>query len=98
MDEAAFMAEVEAVERRRPGLSMLHAALLVALREGVARDTRTFAKVFGVAHALVLRAASDLADELVAITGLDARTQRTRLELTGAGRAIATGEPQPLAA
>lgn len=98
MDEAGFMAEVEALADRRPGLTMLHAAMLVALREGIARDTRTFAKVFGVAHALVLRAASDLAGDLVAITGRDARTQRTRLELTAAGRDLATGEPQSLAA
>lgn len=98
MDEAGFMAEVDALAERRPGLTMLHAAMLVALREGIAADTRTFAKVFGVAHALVLRAASDLADEFVAITGRDPRTQRTRLELTAEGHALAAGETQPLAA
>ena len=98
MDEAGFMAEVESLAERRPGLSMLHAAMLVALREGIATDTRTFAKVFGVAHALVLRAVTDLAGDLVAIAGRDPRTQRTRLELTAAGRALVSDEGRPLAA
>ena len=100
MDETRFMAEVEAVERGGPGLSMLHAGLLVALREGVAADTRSFAKVFGIAHALVLRAANELSDEhaLVEETGRDSRTQRARLALTAAGRRLFERASQPIAA
>ena len=100
MDEAAFMAEVEAVERRAPELPLLHAGLLVALREGVAADTRSFANLFGVAHALVLRAANDLVEQygLVVETGRDARTQRARLALTAAGLDLFGVAPEPIAA
>lgn len=39
----------------RHGLSPLAAGILVASHCGAAQDSRTFARVFGVAHALVLR-------------------------------------------
>lgn len=84
----AFMAQVEALVAKAPGLAPLHAALLIAVGEGVAGDTRSFAKVFGVAHALALRAASELEDRFVSLTERNARTQRTRLALTDAGRAL----------
>ena len=89
-DEAGFMAEVEAIIARAPDLSPLDAGVLAALDQDVARDSRTFAKLFGVAHALVLRAVSELADGsgLVAVDSRDARTQRTRLALTPAGRQL----------
>ncbi|WP_020180665.1 hypothetical protein [Methylopila sp. M107] len=100
MDETAFMAEAEAVAGRLPGLSMLEAGLLVAMREGIAADTRSFSNLFGVAHALVLRVVNDLSDDrrLVTETGRDARTQRTRLALTDAGRRLFEAQPEPLAA
>ena len=94
-DAGAFMAAVESLVGRAPELSPLDAGLLAALRMGVAGDTRAFARVFGVPHALVLRATSELADEfgLVAVTGRDPRTQRTRLELTDAGARLLEGAP-----
>ncbi|WP_271166976.1 hypothetical protein [Hansschlegelia plantiphila] len=100
MDEAdAFMAEVEAIVARAPELSPLHAAVIAALDQGVASDSRTFAKVFGVAHALTLRAISDLSDGfgLIEETARDPRTQRARLALTEAGRRLVP-HPAPIAA
>lgn len=91
MSEAdIFLAEVEAIVARDAALTPLHAAVLAALHKRIAADTRTFAKIFGVAHALVLRAVSDLSDglRLVEETGRDARTQRARLALTEAGRRL----------
>ena len=94
MSEAdAFMEQVSEIAARDPRLTPLHAAVLAALGIGAAADTRSFAKVFGVAHALVLRTVSDLADGfgLVSETGRDARTQRARLALTEAGRRLIRG-------
>jgi len=89
MGEAdAFMADVEALCAKAPGLAPLHAALLIAVGEGIAGDTRAFSKVFGVAHALALRAASELDDRFVTLTDRNTRTQRTRLALTDAGLAL----------
>ncbi|GLK78979.1 hypothetical protein [Methylopila turkensis] len=94
-DERAFMAAVEAMVEAAPGLTPLHAGVLTALGAGVAGDSRSFAKVFGLAHALVLRAVSDLADELglVSVAARDARTQRAKLALTEAGRRLVAAAP-----
>jgi len=99
-DETAFMAAVEAVAEAAPGLTPLHAGLVTALGAGVAADSRSFAKVFGLAHALVLRAVADLADDLglVAVAARDARTQRTKLTLTDAGRMLYGAAERPRAA
>jgi len=55
-DPAAFL---ERVELLRAGagrdLTPLAAAILLASHEGAAADSRSFARIFGVAHALVLR-------------------------------------------
>jgi hypothetical protein len=98
-DEAAFMAEVEAIVARAPELSLLDAALIAALDQGIASDSRSFARIFGVAHALVLRAVSDLEDRFGFVHAVerDARTQRTRLALTEAGRRLGTWR-EPIAA
>lgn len=89
-DEAAFMAQVEAISARDRRLTTLDAAVLAAVGLGIAPDSRTFARIFGVAHALALRAIADLADGygLIAETARDPRTQRARLSLTDAGRAV----------
>ncbi|GLK78214.1 hypothetical protein GCM10008171_34680 [Methylopila jiangsuensis] len=99
MDEQGFMAAVEALERAEPALTPLHAGLVTALGAGVAGDSRGFARLFGLAHALVLRAANDLADDLklVQVDARDPRTQRLRLSLTEAGRRLFAAAPQPAA-
>ncbi|GLK85622.1 hypothetical protein [Ancylobacter defluvii] len=85
-----FMHEVTALVADQPELSPLDAGVLVALVHGVASDTRSFARLFGIAHALVLRAASELEDRfgLVATEHLLAKTQRRRLVLTEVGHLL----------
>lgn len=96
-DADAFMAQVETLTARAPDLAPLHAALLLAIANGIAADTRAFARRFGVAHALALRAVAELEDRFLRSGTRDPRTQRTRLSLTDAGRAL-TGAHAAMAA
>ncbi len=50
-----FLLLVEERQAKDPRLTALQAALIVGAEEGIARDSRTFARLLGVAHALVLR-------------------------------------------
>ncbi|KAA0124235.1 hypothetical protein CIW48_07855 [Methylobacterium sp. P1-11] len=78
-DEAAFVAALDRVSAARSDLDPLAAGLLAALDLGLPGDSRAFARTFGVAHALVLRALAGLEEAgLVAVTARDGRTQRTR--------------------
>ncbi len=72
------------------GLSPLSAGILAALDLGLARDSRTFARVFDIAHALVLREYTTLIEDLgfLAIQRRDERTQRLFPALTDKGRAL----------
>jgi DNA-binding transcriptional ArsR family regulator len=79
MTDVAFIGTVEALCERCPELSRLEAGLLAAPHLGLAPDTRSFARIFDVAHAHVLRALTRLDEAgLVEVTGRDPRTQRTR--------------------
>lgn len=60
MTEAMLDAEVERL--MTGGLAPLSAAILAASRLGIAKDARSFARIFGVAQALVLREVALLAD------------------------------------
>lgn len=62
MTEDRFLAAVERLTAA--GLTPLGAAILVAVEMGIARDSRSFARIFGVAHALVLREGAVLAHDL----------------------------------
>ncbi|MEA1833864.1 hypothetical protein U8607_17395 [Methylobacterium durans] len=88
-----FLAETDRIADLRPDLALLEAGILAGLRLGLAADSRTFARIFGVAHALVLRALATLAGPaaLLALAGRDARTQRTRYGLSPAGEALLGG-------
>lgn len=97
IDAEAFLAEVGTL-CERTALEPLHAALLLAVAEGVAEDTRAFSKRLGVAHALSLRAATDLDGEYLRVVERNSRTQRARLALTNAGRAAVSGGMERLAA
>ncbi|QUS37000.1 hypothetical protein [Falsirhodobacter algicola] len=55
MEGADWTARIDAIERA--GQSRLGAVILMAAQAGMAGDSRTFARRFGVAHALVLREA-----------------------------------------
>lgn len=99
LSESEFLASVENLCTEVPWLSAIGASILLALEFEIASDTRTFARVFGIAHALVLRELNALADDHGAVTILecDARTQRTSYELTGIARPLVTGRTRPQA-
>ncbi|WP_426238535.1 hypothetical protein [Pararhizobium sp. DWP1-1-3] len=88
--EAEFLARVDAMRAQDPVLSPLTAGIVAAVFVGIATDSRTFAKLFGIEHALVLREINQLSgpDAPVEITRRDARTQRTYLKLTVKGEAL----------
>ncbi|MGG2477643.1 hypothetical protein ACNVD4_19920, partial [Rhizobium sp. BR5] len=52
-------------------------------------DSRSIAKRLGLAHALVLREITSLSPRFLRVTKRDARTQRSFLEATTEGRALA---------
>lgn len=81
-DAQAFVALTDRLVAAAGGaLSPLAAGILAALDLGLAADSRTFARLFGIEHALVLREVTTLAEEpaLVGIARRDARTQRVWL-------------------
>lgn len=83
VDEAAYLALVERIADRDPSLSALAAGLLAAAQMGLVKDSRSFAQGFDVAHALVLRALTELvAAGRIAIVQRDARSQRTIFSVT----------------
>jgi hypothetical protein len=79
VSDGAFMAAVEQVLQVYPDLSKLQAAVVAADEMDIAHDGRSFARIFGVAHALVLRQvnALDEAGALLRITKREPRTMRT---------------------
>ncbi|MFK0684180.1 hypothetical protein SD208_07650 [Ochrobactrum sp. BD67] len=85
--EAEYMALVDALLTASSSLSGLGAGIIAALALDIASDSRTFARLLGVAHALVLREISLLGQDqgYVRIRQRDSRTQRTRYELNAAG-------------
>jgi hypothetical protein len=82
-----FLTFAEAVRTRDTTLSPLAAGIVVAISKGIANDSRTFARLFGIAHALVLREINLLCgpEAPIEIIRRDARTQRTHLKLTVKG-------------
>lgn len=93
--EAEFLTRVDAIRAQDPLLSPLVAGIVAAVSIGIATDSRTFAKLFGIAHALVLREINQLTgpDAPIEITRRDARTQRTHLKLTVKGEALCRLNP-----
>lgn len=89
--EEAFLQIVDNVRVQVPGLSPLAASVLAALHLEIFRDSRTFARLFGISHALVLREVTGLSGDaapLVTIVNRNTRTQRTELALAAAGALI----------
>ena len=90
-DAETFLAETDTIAALRPDLSLLEAGLLAGLHLGLAADSRSFARIFGVEHALVLRAVEGLTGAtLLTVTARDGRTQRTRYAASAAGSAMLT--------
>jgi hypothetical protein len=55
-----FLSLVAELQAKDPRLTSLQAALIVAAEVGIALDSRSFARLLGVAHALVLRELNSL--------------------------------------
>jgi hypothetical protein len=74
-----FLACVARLQAEVPHLTAIQAGLLAAFHLGIARDSRTFARKLGLAHALVLRELNAVAEPggLLRIEQRDARTMRT---------------------
>lgn len=72
----SLVAERQAMDLR---LTSLQAALIVAAEQGIALDSRSFARLLGVAHALVLRELNALLemDGPLRIVKREARTLRS---------------------
>ncbi|WP_422718082.1 hypothetical protein [Falsochrobactrum tianjinense] len=90
MEEAEYMALVDLLEAASGKISRLGAGIIAALALDIASDSRSFARLLGVAHALVLREVALLGEEgsYIAIRQRDARTQRIRYELSRAGERL----------
>jgi hypothetical protein len=87
----AFLEIVDNARAQAPELSPLAAAILAALHLEICHDSRTFSRLFGISHALVLREITGLSGDaapLVTIVSRNARTQRTELALSAAGAQI----------
>jgi hypothetical protein len=91
-DSDLFMSRVEAVlEGEAPRISPLGAGIVVAIDMGIT-DSRSFSRLLGVEHALVLREIAGLSgpDGFVTVTGRHPKTLRTALALSDRGRAVLT--------
>lgn len=76
--EALYLAEVERQCEADPMLSPLGAGILAGLALHVAQDSRSFARLLGIEHALVLREVEQLAAAgRLIVTKRDPRTSRT---------------------
>jgi len=78
-----FLALVVAAQGRDNRLTPIQAGLLVAADLGIARDSRTFARMLGIAHSLVLRELNALAERegMLQIVKRDLRTMRVHYTL-----------------
>ncbi|WLD98127.1 hypothetical protein PX860_06430 [Agrobacterium leguminum] len=87
---AVFMAAVERVhESASRALTATGAAILLSVYLNIAADSRSIANRLGLAHALILREITALSPRFVQVTKRDARTQRSFLEATEEGQALA---------
>jgi len=77
-----FLALVAAAQEKDPALTSIQAAIIVAVELDIAKDSRNFAKVLGIEHALALRELNALADrDMVIVQKRDPRTLRTFYQL-----------------
>ena len=86
-DSNLFMSRVDALLREETlQVSALGAGIVVAIDMGIA-DSRSFSRLLGVEHALVLREIADLSgpEGLIQVTGRQPKTLRTSLALSDRG-------------
>lgn len=80
--EERYWAEVERQREADASISPLAAGILAGVVLGVAHDSRSFARLLGIEHALVLREVEWLFDaERLICIGRDERTSRTAYAL-----------------
>ncbi|MGE7368751.1 hypothetical protein ACQKKX_06705 [Neorhizobium sp. NPDC001467] len=83
-DPERFLTLVAAEQGRDPTLTSIQAAMVVAARLGIAGDSRSFARILDIEHALTLRELNALADRGdIIILKRDERTLRTFYRLAG---------------
>ncbi|MGF9564782.1 hypothetical protein [Neorhizobium sp. JUb45] len=82
-----FLALVATAQEGDPALSSIQAAIMVAADLGIASDSRSFARILGVEHALAIRELNALAErgDVITIVKRDARTLRTFYKRLGIG-------------
>lgn len=89
ISEEMFLGRVTELCAADPSLSSIGASVLLALHFGICGDTRTFSRIFGIEHALVLRATTELSEaHLLTLLDRNPRTQRTTVALTDASTAL----------
>ncbi|MBO9195388.1 hypothetical protein J5277_14870 [Rhizobium sp. 16-449-1b] len=78
-DVETYFDLVADLQRKDRDLSPLQAGILAAADLDIATDSRTFSRMLGIAHALVLRELNALEERAVGlrVTKRDARTMRT---------------------
>ena len=89
-DSQVFMSRVDALlQEEAAQISPLAAGIIVAVDMGIA-DSRSFSRLLGVEHALVLREVAHLSgpDGLVTVTGRHAKSLRTSLALSARGEML----------
>lgn len=81
-DAEFFLYLVERTITNHPQLNPVQGAILVAAQQELAHDSRTFARLFGMAHAIVLRELNALVQstDLLTVTKRDAPTMRTHYQ------------------
>ena len=96
-DAELFLSLVAGMQARDSRLTPLQAALIVAAELGIARDSRTFARVVGVAHALALRELNALVNMggPLRVTKREMRTLRTHYVPRDEAAGAATDLPPP---
>ena len=79
-----FLALVAKAQERDDRLTSIQAGLLVAVELGIAEDSRSFARLLGIAHSLVLRELNALIerDGVLDIVKRDPRTMRVHYKLS----------------
>ncbi|MEM9710330.1 MAG: hypothetical protein AAF871_16260 [Pseudomonadota bacterium] len=91
---AALLSIVEELLAAHPGrFSPLGAGLLAAAHRDLASDTRSFARSFDVAHALVIRECTLLSEEqgLLIVEDRNERSQRRFFHLSERGQDVMEG-------
>ncbi len=90
ISETQFLEFVDTIVRAEPSLTPIGAALITAHHFGIAKDSRTFSRKFGIEHALVLREITGLSGHggLLKVVSRNNRTQRTELALAPGGERI----------